>query len=106
MLFTTIYGKYLSRAVPYIWRVTREAENGVHAWKFGNDGMGYEEGRLVCGSSKNIATVASGVPSAKKSYQAVREVYFLGSTTGRVGAAMDCSLAIWGSDERSFQMLK
>lgn len=78
----------------------------VHAAKLGIDAEGDEKRRAVCASSKRIATVALGVPSAERSCLAMREKFFMKNMTRRLGAVSDCFVLSCRADKRCIEILK
>lgn len=49
MLFSTLYGRYLCRAVVGTLKRTWDVMNDLHAAEFENDGIEVEEGRAAYG---------------------------------------------------------
>lgn len=76
MIFTLMDERYLRVAVAGIPKVTWNVVKDLYVEEFDNKGFADEEGSAMCENLKRLAAVVLQVPSAEKSYLAMREECF------------------------------
>lgn len=75
-LFSTVYSKYLRRAIAGVLKVASEAMKNVHAAESDSNATTDEEEKLVTENTEIVATVELWVLSAEKTYLAVQKTTF------------------------------